>query len=319
MWGINSIHVLVLVVNLDHAQKLEVAILYEFIIRVIVSHLKQTVEVAFIYDTEAPLGFPLHARANDLYCLLALALSSKRSADQIPRQVHVNVLRLGRLDTKLLRSIIEVQLVGEVGREQVRYARMDCEAPWEALDSEVYFPFHLLPIIAFVLFIEIIWILTRLFDIYAFVHRCNEVIDDLHHFGCVSTQEEALHRSRIDIPVKIFEALLLSCFYNIEDEVEAEVTLATLLSVLVSPQLHHLEVIKFRLLLRIKDLDLHLMRTWFKEFLFELCNIMVKIDETSFILPHLFLNLLIHFIACHVQMFFGKFCVNGHLRFQKTN
>ena len=148
--------------------------------------------------------------------------------------------------------------------------------------------------------------------------RC-KVIDDLHHFGCVSTQEEALHRSRIDIPIKIFEALLLSCLYNVEDEMEAEVTLATLLSVLMSLQLHHLEVIKFCLLLRIQDLDLHLMRTRFKEFLFELCNIMVKIDETGFILPLLFLNLFIHFISCHVQMLLSKILVDGHLRFQKTN
>lgn len=76
---------------------------------------------------------------------------------------------------------------------------MDCEASWKAFDAEVYFPFHLLTIIFMLydllIFILRIWINRIRIDIYTLVHSSNEVVNDLHHFSCVATQVQALHRS----------------------------------------------------------------------------------------------------------------------------
>ena len=76
---------------------------------------------------------------------------------------------------------------------------MDCKASWEAFDAEVYLPFHLLAIV-FLLFVLLIFILRfwidRIgIDIYTLVNSSNEVVNDLHHFSCVTTQVQALHRS----------------------------------------------------------------------------------------------------------------------------
>ena len=114
---------------------------------------------------------------------------------------------------------------------------MDSETPWEAFDAEVYFPFHLLAIVSmlFILLIFILrfWIDRVGIDVNTPVHSRDEVIDDLHHFCCVSTQVQALHWSRVDIPVKGFEVLLRSSFDDVEDEVEAQAALAALRCVLM--------------------------------------------------------------------------------------
>ena len=69
---------------------------------------------------------------------------------------------------------------------------MDCETSREAFDAEVYFPLHLLSIVfmrlVLLIFILRIWIDRVGIDIYTLVHGRNEIVNDLHHFCCVTTQ-----------------------------------------------------------------------------------------------------------------------------------
>ena len=68
---------------------------------------------------------------------------------------------------------------------------MNCKASWVAFDAEVYFPFNLLPVVFLLYFLLIfifrIWIDRIVVDIYTLVNSRNKVVDDLHHFCCVST------------------------------------------------------------------------------------------------------------------------------------
>ena len=85
---------------------------------------------------------------------------------------------------------------------------------------------------------------TLLVNVDTLVDCAYMVIDDLHQQPSVLAQPQPLHRPYIDIPVKL--QLFLTCLLldHTEVEVEAHLAVATLLSVLMPLQLHHLKVIQ---------------------------------------------------------------------------
>ena len=101
------------VVNLDCADEAQVPLFDVLILWVSRAHLEQAVEVAAIDYAEVPLGLPLKARANQLKCLFVVQVVPA-GAEEVGRQLHVDVAVGGLEDLEVLRLEVDVELIGEV-------------------------------------------------------------------------------------------------------------------------------------------------------------------------------------------------------------
>ena len=101
------------VVYLDSANEAKVPLVDVLIHRVSRTHFEQAVEVAAIDHPETPLGLPLEARANQLKCLFVVQVVPA-GAEQVGRQLHVDVAVGGLEDLEVLRLEVDVELIGEV-------------------------------------------------------------------------------------------------------------------------------------------------------------------------------------------------------------
>ena len=81
----------------------------------------------------------------------------------------------------------------------------------------------------------------------------------------------------------MLEYWVLDLLYNVKDKVEAHSALTLFPCVLVSSQLHDLEMVKFCLLLRVFDFNLNVIPNCLENVLFKLVYVS-KIDKTSLIL-----------------------------------
>ena len=120
-----------------------------------------------------------------------------RRANQVVRDVHVDVLGARFPDHQLLRLKIDVELVLEVGREKVRHARPLGEVLREAFDVVIYLPMDLLSaVIALdrLKAVTEVLVLLKIFisNIDPVVNRCHEVVDHFHKLGRVIAQVESL-------------------------------------------------------------------------------------------------------------------------------
>lgn len=110
------------------------------------AHLEDAVHIVFIDDVELTFTDPLEARADHLDRFFT-SLTIPLGVDEIPRDLHVNVLRLRALNVEHLCTVIEVELEGEIGRENEWVARQTGKRLWEALDSILDLPFDLLSVV----------------------------------------------------------------------------------------------------------------------------------------------------------------------------
>ena len=135
-----------LVVHLNCTQKFQVPFGRVLVVWVRRPHLEQAIDIALVDDPQDSLAFPLYARTDNLDGLFTLILVPL-SVDEIAGDPHVEVLCFGLLDAESLGPVVKIELVGEVGREQVGDAGLAGEAGRESLDSELELPFDHLPVV----------------------------------------------------------------------------------------------------------------------------------------------------------------------------
>ena len=179
-----------LVIHLDHADKFEIASLNRPIILIIRAHLVETINISFVEHSQSSLIIPGYARANQLNCWQALEVPPS-CPDQVIGDVHINVLCFRFANHELFGLKMDVQLVSEVGREDVWHASFACQMFRIPLNVIVGLPLDLLPMI----FLTLQIILTIfLVDINSVVNRRDKVVDDFHEFSSVAAKIQLLAR-----------------------------------------------------------------------------------------------------------------------------
>ena len=126
---------------------------------------------------------------------------------------------------------VEIKLELEVGWEKEVDTRLLSKSSWEPVDSVVYLPFDLLAIVYFIkqLTSEIATEMNRLaHKIYrsAFVDSRDEIVGDFHHWLGVPAQVESLLRGWIDIPVVVFQILVVLILQQLMEEMESKLAFA---------------------------------------------------------------------------------------------
>ena len=123
-----------------------------------------------------------------------------KCVDQVFGEVKVDKLRLRLLDMHLALPIVEIELVVEVWREQVRYAGLLGKSSRVPLDTEQSLPADLL---ATIRLIETLWIRKVAVHVYPLPLRVNVfplvdlgvlIVDHFEHSVCVLTKIESLER-----------------------------------------------------------------------------------------------------------------------------
>ena len=115
-----------LVIHLDHADKFEIASLNRPIILIARAHLVETINISFVEHSQSSLIMPGYARANQLNCCQALEVSPS-CPDQVIGDEHINVLSSRLANHELFGLEVHIQLVSEVGREDVWHASFVCQ------------------------------------------------------------------------------------------------------------------------------------------------------------------------------------------------
>ena len=138
---------------------------------------------------------------------------------EVSGDFEVRVLILGFTDQEKLASIIEVELVFKVWREEVWHASFVDQTLWESLDIVFDLPSYSLTIVLMLILI-VLFILSVFVQVDSDVHSANEIVDDLHQSLRVSTQPESLNRCRVNIPVKLPEFVPVLGFNQREQEVK---------------------------------------------------------------------------------------------------
>ena len=85
---------------------------------------------------------------------------------------------------------VDVELVGEVGREDVWHARFACQVPWVPFDVVRGLPCDLLPVIT----LRRLILTIDLVNVDSVVDCSDEVIDDFHKLSGVAAEVETLAR-----------------------------------------------------------------------------------------------------------------------------
>ena len=132
---------------------------------------------------------------------------------------EVRVLILSFTDQEKLASIIEVELIFKVWREEVWHASFVDQALWESLDIVFNLPFDSLTVVLTLILI-VLFLLFIFVQVDSDVHSANEIVDDLHHSLRVSAQPESLNWVRVYIPVKLLEFVPVFGFNQREQEVK---------------------------------------------------------------------------------------------------
>ena len=118
---VSPTHILELVIDLDRADQLELAVLSLVLARralvqliVLLDNVEEALDVALIYYAQALLALPHNPRANDLNGALALCMVPLLHVDQVLGNAHVLFLSLRLPHQELLLSEVEVELVLEI-------------------------------------------------------------------------------------------------------------------------------------------------------------------------------------------------------------
>ena len=143
---------------------------------------------------------PAHAR-HDQFNRLQLWQVSPLSVDQILRKSQIDCLLLGSQDLDGFLFLIEVQLKGEVSREQVWYACALAQIAWPAGQLMVYIPSNKLSSVNLFSLLAILEIIFFAFDILTDVKDSESIVDNFHKTPCVSAEVQVLYRVISKIPV----------------------------------------------------------------------------------------------------------------------
>ena len=131
------------VVDLDCADHLKVPLLPILVCRIGRSQLKDAIYVALIDDPDDILLLPPEARCNYFEGLGARVVVPQ-CIEEVPGEGVVDELISGLFDDEFARVVIEVQEVGEVGREEIRVAGLLCQTGGESVDLVDLLPFDFL-------------------------------------------------------------------------------------------------------------------------------------------------------------------------------
>ena len=246
--------ILTKIVNFDCAEQLQGSLAWILVGWVSADHLKEAVHVALVDNSEHFLVNPLEARGDELYRLF-LVEEFPVDAEEVRGNVHVDVPSLRLDDREVLVAEVYVKLICEVWREKNGHTHLLRKA-WEPRNPKLFFPFHLLALVGFVILPGVkhaisffVYIFTLVVNISASINGRSVVVDDFHEASCVFAQIEVLLGIRVDVPHKLLELISYFLPEKLKEEVEAHSTFAHIVSVCVYLQFHNLEVENVRFLI----------------------------------------------------------------------
>ena len=108
------------IVHFHCAQHFEVASFDELVLRIICTDLEETVEVFFVHEANDLLCDPLEARCDELDGFPTLAVVPARRKE-VSWNLQIHSLTIYFPQTELLLAVVEIELVLEIGGEEVGY------------------------------------------------------------------------------------------------------------------------------------------------------------------------------------------------------
>ena len=149
---------------------------------------------------------------------------------------------------------VDLELEGEVGREEEGDAGLLGEQLGVPLDPKLDLPLDELPVVFGQLLLRCLEngglpleLTLFIVDGAPIVDCGREVVDNLHHAHRVPAQVEVLLRLVIDVPFILFQLVVLFLTFpskDVEKEVEEHFAFASLACVFMASQLHDFEVMK---------------------------------------------------------------------------
>ena len=199
------------------------------------AHLEHAVHIALVDEAEYFVVDPFEARDNHLDRFLALQVEPTRVQQVCGySDVHKPVRRLD--DIELLLVQVDLELEGEVGREEEGDAGLLGKQFGIPLDPKLNLPLDELAVVFGQIFLRRLdngglpqEIAIIIVDGASIVDCCREVVDNLHHAHRILAQIEVLLRFVIDVPLEVLQlvvfirALLLK---DVKEEVESHFAFA---------------------------------------------------------------------------------------------